>query len=73
MAESVLRVKARLQEQYLGRFGIHGIGVNQEKDTIHIYYWPEPGVDMGPVLEKIRSESGRYNVILIREQRSVLM
>jgi hypothetical protein len=73
MNESVLDVKARLQDRYLGRFGIHGVGVNEKMATIRFYYWPEPGVEIEPVAEKIRAEAAPFATVFIRAHRPVLL
>jgi hypothetical protein len=68
MAEPLEAVKNRLSEQYLGKAGIHGIGVSHADRAIRVYLH-EPGhPDRDRVLQQIREHAAPYIVRVIDEQ-----
>ncbi len=72
MTESVLDVKAHLQELYLGRYGIHALGANPALSTIRIFYSPQKGVDVQRITEEIAAAARPYKVVMVSEQPPVL-
>jgi len=73
MAEESLReVKARLQEAFLGRFGIHGMGIDPDRGVIVVYTHNDPRIDMTEILRILRSQSP-YPVEVIHGAPLILM
>jgi hypothetical protein len=68
MAEPLEAVKNRLRSRYLGKAGIHGIGLSQADRAIRVYLH-EPGhPDRDTVLSQIKAEAAPYAVRVIDEQ-----
>jgi hypothetical protein len=68
MAEPLEAVKVRLREQYLGKAGIHGIGVSHADGAIRVYLHETGHPDRDTVLQRIREDAAPYNVRVIDEQ-----
>ena len=71
--ESTQALKGRLSNKYIGRAGIHGIGVGLDEDCETVFvYAVEDGPQQQAMLEKIRDDARTRRVILRREQRPAL-
>jgi hypothetical protein len=60
--ESIGQAKARLSRKYLGKFGIHGMGLQRSKSTICVYIDPRTSADRQTLLKSIRKEAAPYAV-----------
>ena len=68
MAEPLEGVKNRLRQHYLGKAGIHGIGVSHADSAIRIYLHDPGHPDRESVLQRIREDAAPYTVRVIDEQ-----
>jgi hypothetical protein len=69
MPESLEDVKNRLRQSFLGKAGIHGVGVSRAKRAIQVYMSPNAGTDQTNVLEQLRKSASPFPVIVIQEDR----
>jgi hypothetical protein len=69
MMETLEEVKDRLQGGYLGKAGIHGLGISRAQGAIRVYISPGSGLEQTAVLEQIRKAAEPFPVIVIREDR----
>lgn len=68
MEESLQAVKARIRNQYLGKAGIHGLGIRQKEGAIMVHI--TPGVDGGreEILEEIKRSVIPHKLIVVEEE-----
>jgi hypothetical protein len=52
MMETLEEVKDRLKGGYLGKAGIHGLGISRAQGAIRVYISPGSGLDQTDVLEQ---------------------
>jgi hypothetical protein len=69
MPESIEQVKNRLRKSFLGKAGIHGVGVSRAKQAIQVYVSPGTSVNQADLLEQLRKSAGPFPVIVIEEDR----
>jgi hypothetical protein len=69
MPESLEDVKNRLRQSFLGKAGIHGVGVSRARQAIQVYLSPDAGTDQTDLLEQLRKSAAPFPVIVIREDR----
>lgn len=69
---SLEAIKQRLSRKYLGREGIHGIGVSKARKAIRIHLIqnvdPEEQSRQNAVLDKLRQDASPCEVILTFEE-----
>ena len=69
MPDSIDEVKDRLRRSYLGKGGIHGVGVSRAKQAIRVYVSPQAEADQSDVLALMRESASPFPVIVVREDR----
>ncbi|MGH8067913.1 MAG: hypothetical protein ACRERE_22345 [Candidatus Entotheonellia bacterium] len=69
MVETLEEVKERLKGHYLGKAGIHGMGISRTQGAIRVYVSTASGPNQTDILEQIRQEAEPFGVIVIREDR----
>ena len=70
MSESLDDVKTRLSTRYLGRDGIHAIGLRRPTNQIVVYV--SPPANAQELLERMRDDSGGYELIAVTTPASNL-
>jgi hypothetical protein len=70
MPDSIDEVKNRLRRSYLGKGGIHGVGVSRAKQAIRVYVSPQAEADQSDVLALMRESASPFPVIVVREDRA---
>ena len=68
MAEALDDAKARLRQEFLGRAGIHGLGVSRTEQAIRVYVSSEGGPDCAAALEELRLSAAPFPVIVVEEE-----
>jgi hypothetical protein len=68
MTETLTDVKDRLKARYLGRAGVHGMGVSRAQNAIRVYVNPSDEPDTASVLAQLTAEAEPYSVIVVREE-----
>lgn len=69
MADPIDDVKARLSERYLGKSGVHGIGINRSQNVLRVYVHTEPGSDVEALRRRIVDDAKPYKVVVVEEDR----
>lgn len=70
MKESIESVKQRLSQLYLGKCGIHGMGIRRPRNALLIYVNsipPEHEADQAAVLREVELKAAPFQVIVITE------
>jgi hypothetical protein len=67
MAKTIDEVKAQVSRKYLGKFGVHGVGISRSQNAIKLY------VDQGSEiaasrLKAIEQDASPCKVLIIREE-----
>jgi hypothetical protein len=68
MPDSIDEVKDRLRRSYLGKGGIHGVGVSRAEQAIRVYV-THGEADQPDVLALMRESASPFPVIVVREDR----
>ena len=69
MADNLEQVKERLKARFLGRAGVHGLGIRRAENAICVYADEEDNPDFPLVLAQIEEEVAPLTVLVIREAR----
>jgi hypothetical protein len=69
MSRSLEEVKDRLGELFVGKAGIHGVGISQAKRAIRVYVGRDSIDEQGAVLEQVRASAAPFPVIVVQEDR----
>jgi hypothetical protein len=69
MPQSLEEVKDRLRQAYLGKGGIHGLGVSRAKQAIRVYVSPQAVPEQPDVLDQLRESARPFPIIVVREDR----
>jgi hypothetical protein len=69
MAPSLEEVKHQVRQSFLGKGGIHAVGVSRAKQAIRVYVSPGPEADQPAVLDEVRKAAEPFSVIVVTEDR----
>lgn len=69
MTPSLEDVKNRLRESYLGRGGIHGVGLSRARQAIRVYVSSQAASEQPDVLEQLRDSAKPFPIIVVEEER----
>lgn len=70
MDKSLDEVKEDISQKYLGKSGIHGIGIRRKKNALCVYTDTETSPKQKAVLEEIKKQAAPYSVVTIEEERA---
>ena len=65
-------VKAAVSEKYLGRAGIHGIGIRRRQNALTVYLHAADSAEQAALLREIEAEAVPYHVLAVTEEQPVL-
>jgi len=68
MAETLEQVKERVSKKYLGKAGIHSVGLRRSQDTITVYYAPSAEETQSQILEKLSEEARPFKVLKVQSE-----
>lgn len=68
MAETLEQVKNRVSKKYLGKAGIHSVGLRRSQGTITVYYAPSAEEAQSQVLEKLSEEARPFKVLALQAE-----
>jgi hypothetical protein len=68
-SRSIQDCKKELSQDYLGKLGIHGIGVRTSEKAIYIYISKPHSAEQQKLLRKIEKQASPFKVITVREER----
>jgi hypothetical protein len=60
-------VKSLISQRYLGKAGIHGVGMRRSKSAVTLYVDPEDRPDRREVLRLIENEIKPFNLLVVEE------
>ena len=63
-------LKSLVSEKYLGKAGIHGVGIRRSKEAVTIYVHPEDSLDQKDLLDQIEKEIEPFNLLVVEEEKS---
>jgi hypothetical protein len=70
MGDPLLDVKRGIRDQYVGRCGIHGVGVSRSQKAVRVYIDPDATID-----QELAAELGRkaepFKLVFVREEPPV--
>ncbi len=69
MPESIEEVKDRLRHSFLGKAGIHGVGLSRARQAIRVYVSPDATSSQANLLEQLREAAQPFVVDVIHEDR----
>jgi hypothetical protein len=70
MSKSLDEVKQEISQKYLGKSGIHGVGLRRKENALYIYTENKSNAAQTALLEKIRKEAAPFSVVTVEEGRS---
>ncbi len=69
MTKSLEEVKEHLSAKYLGRAGIHSVGISRIEGTVRVYVQPEADDELEQILEEIERDAAPYKIVSIKSDR----
>lgn len=72
MPESLEEIQKRLTHKYLGKAGVHGIGIRRSQNVLCIYMQNTSSSEQKILLEEIKNEIAPYEVLAIEEERPTI-
>ncbi len=70
MEKSLDEIKQDISQKYLGKSGIHSVGIRRKQNALYIYTDSEPSPKQEAVLEEIKKEAAPYSVVTVAEERA---
>ncbi len=71
MGPPIQQVRAMLSDRFLGRGGVHGIGLDPSSRAIRVSVDVPMTAEQDAILDQLRSAADPYRVVVIREERPV--
>jgi hypothetical protein len=73
MADLTLKdARERLKKKWLGKHGIHGVGLSRAENAIKLYVGPDSEIDSSELWLRIEKEAAPFRVIVVREEQPFL-
>lgn len=70
MSGSLDEAKERVSRKYLGKAGVHGVGIRRSRNALAVYMKPSSEPDRERILGEIEKEAAPYAVLRIEEERA---
>ena len=67
MSAAIEDEKNHLRRSYLGKSGIHGVGISRTEQAIRVYVGEEAQAEQDSILDQFRNSAAPFRVIIIRE------
>jgi hypothetical protein len=64
MADSLHDAKRRLRDQFLGRHGIHAIGVSQARNCVRLYVEPARRDEVERMIPQLSEQAAPFGVLV---------
>lgn len=71
MAKTLEEVKETVSRKYVGKMGIHAVGIRRSQNAVCVYLHDADAVGQDALLKAIAKEAGPYQVLTVREDRPV--
>ena len=65
MSQTLEQTKEQIRSLFLGRAGIHGVGLSRKEKAIRLYVDPSHSADQAGTLEQVRKSAQPYEVIVV--------
>lgn len=72
MAESLDEVRKRVSRKYLGKAGIHGVGIRRAQNALCIYIERAADPEQQKLWEEIAQEVMPYSVVKVEAERPTI-
>lgn len=73
MNEDLLSNKQkRISQKYMGKNGIHGIGISRSKNAIRVYIAPGYDKKQKTLLNEIEKEATPFKIIKIEDEQAMI-
>lgn len=69
MTKSLDDIKQLVASKYLGKGGIHSVGISRSENTVRVYLEPEPNDQQTKILQEIEKEASPYKIVPIKSGR----
>ena len=69
MTDPIEDVKRKLSERYLGKGGVHAIGLSRSQNTLRLYVHPDPGTNREALVAEVTKDAGPYKLVVIEEDQ----
>lgn len=70
MSGSLEEAKDRVKRKYLGKAGIHALGIRRSENCLTVYMDPYPDPDRERIMKEIEDEAAPYGIMRIEEERA---
>ncbi|MDX6444295.1 MAG: hypothetical protein QOH71_1369 [Blastocatellia bacterium] len=70
MGRTLDEVRELLSTKYLGKAGIHSVGISRAENAVRVYVQPEAEDELKGVLKEIEREAAPYKVVPVKSDRS---
>lgn len=70
MSKSLDEVKKHVSRKYLGRAGIHSVGISRAENALRVYVDAEAEDALKDVLSEIEKEAAPFKIVPIKSDRS---
>jgi hypothetical protein len=70
VSKSLDEVKNDVSLKYLGRAGIHSVGISRAENALRVYVDPEAEDALKDVLSEIEKEAAPFKIVPIKSDRS---
>jgi hypothetical protein len=68
MEKTLVAIKEQLKAKYLGKEGVHGMGLSEVHQAVRVYVTPKAGPEQKSLLEQLRKEAAPFSVIIVSEE-----
>lgn len=72
MGRSLEEAKEHLSSKYLGRAGIHGIGISKSQNAIRVYLQPIVEEEQENVLKEMEKEVAPFKLLPVQSERPTI-
>jgi hypothetical protein len=69
MTKSLEEVKELLSAKYLGKAGIHSMGISRAESAVRVYVHPDADNVLSEVLREIERDAAPYKIVPITSER----
>jgi hypothetical protein len=70
MDKSLEETKEHLSGKYLGKAGIHSLGISRAENAVRVYMQDDDNEELEGVLKDIEREAAPYKIVTIKSDRS---
>jgi len=68
--KSLDEIKELVASKYLGKGGIHSVGISRSQNAVRVYLDPEANDQQSKILEEIEKEASPFKILPIKSDRS---